>query len=48
MIFTYMWNLKTKENFIEKEIRFGVTRYGAGEGRKGIRERWSKDTNFQQ
>ena len=28
--FTYMWNLKAKEDFIEKEVGFVVTRCGAG------------------
>ena len=36
--FTYMWNLKTKEDFIEKEIRFVVTRCGAGEGSKELKK----------
>ena len=34
--FTHMWNLKAKEDFIEKEIRFVVLRCGAGEEGKEL------------
>ena len=34
--FTHMWNLKAKEDFIEKEIRFVITRCGAGEEGKEL------------
>ena len=34
--FTHMWNLKAKEDFVEKEIRFVVTRCGAGEEGKEL------------